>query len=155
MNPVLTYATEHQQKACAALVYHWGIPPDDVDDVCQQAFMRILERNLSHITKPTGYWYRVLRSAAVEYWRRQRYRPVPFSVREDDNDWSRDSEDLRQDVGHQAEVAEALRQVRDVCRTATSKERDALAAKVGGEPMDNARNQRLFHLRKRLRAAVA
>ncbi len=154
MNPVLEYAVEHQTAALAMLANR-QIPPDDLDDVYQYALLRILVANPRNRKGPASYWYKTLRTAIADYWLRCHRQPLHFSHGNGDGELVRDREDPRQDVEHQIEVSETLRQAEDICRAAKPKERDAVAARLRGEPMDNAQRQRLHHLRRRLRAAVA
>ena len=154
MNPVLEYAIEHQTTARAILISH-EVPLDDVDDLCQEATMRILRANPLGCSGPATYWKRALRSVRVDYWRQHHRQPLPFSHSNGDGELVRDREDPAQDIDHQADVLEALRQAGEICRMTTPKERGAMTAHLQGERLNNAQRVRLHHLRKRLRAAVA
>lgn len=154
MNPVIKYAIDHQEAARPMLISH-GIPSHDCDDVFQSAVVRVLITN-PRIRKGTAtYWYKALRSAASQYWRRCSRLPFSFSYIGGDSELTRDREDPRQDLGHQIDVSETLRQAGDIFRAATPKVRGAMTAHLRGERMDNAQRQYLHRLRKRLRAAVA
>ena len=153
MNPVLEYAIEHQAKA-RAILFSRGISSDDLEDVYQYALMRILSANPRNVKEPAGYWYKTLYSAIADHWRRHSRQPLPFT-HGCDGELARDREDPRQDIDRQIDVLEALRQVEDICRAASPKTRDAVTAFLRDEQLNNAQRQRLHHLRKRLRAAVA
>ena len=153
MNPVLEYAIAHRSTA-RAMLFSRGILQADVDDVYQYALMRVLAANPRNRKGPAAYWYKTLYTAIADHWRRHNRQPLPFS-HGCDGELARDREDSRQNIDHQADVLEALRQAGDICRAATPKERGAMTALVQGEQLDNAQRQRLFHLRRRLRAAVA
>ena len=154
MNPVLQYAIEHQATARAILISH-EVPLDDVDDLCQEALVRILRANPADVRGPATYWKRALHSVIVDYWRLHQRQPLPFSHGNGGGEWARDREDPAQDLDRQADVLEALRQAGDICGAATPKARGAMTAHLRGDRLDNAQRQRLFHLRRRLRAAVA
>ena len=154
MNPVLEYATEHQATARAMLLSR-GIPQADVDDIYQYALMRVLAANPRNRKGPAAYWYKTLYTAIADHWCRHNRQPLPFSHGNGDGELARDREDPTQNLDHQVEVLGRLDQVRETYQAATPKERGALIALVQDERLDNAQRQRLFHLRRRLRAAVA
>lgn len=152
MNPILEYAISHQGWARGRLIGRYGIPPDDAEDVVQDAMLRVHMANPTAIN-PQSYWLCALGSAAQEYWRRRKRRPVqPFRYGEE-GELLTDMEDRRQDCGRQAEAAEAMLDARAM---ATPRERDAIQVIMTTKErvLPKWANQRLHHLRKRLRAAA-
>jgi DNA-directed RNA polymerase specialized sigma24 family protein len=152
MNPILEYALANREWARGRLLGRYNIPPDDVEDIVQDAMLRVHMANPDAIN-PQSYWLCALRSAAQEYWRRRKLRPVQHFRYGDEGELLTDMEDRRQDCARQAEATEAMR---DAQAMATPRERDAIQVIMTiKEPvLPKWANQRLHHLRKKLRAAA-
>ncbi len=152
MNPILEYALSNRQWACGRLIGHYSIPPDDVEDIVQDAMLKVHMANPEPIN-PQSYWLCALRSAAQEYWRRRKLRPVQHFRYGEDGTLLTDMEDRRQDCARQAEASEAMCEAQV---KATPRERDAIQVIITMRErvLPNWTKQRLHHLRKRLRAAA-
>ena len=152
MNPVIEYAIEHRATARSVLLSR-GVPEHDLDDIYQHAAVSVLAANPQGTKNPAAYWYKTLFTSIADHWRRHSRQPGPYSHSNGDGELVRDRADSNQDLDRQIDVREALRQAGDICRT--PKEQGAMAAYLRDERLNNAQRQRLHHLRKRLRAAVA
>ncbi len=152
MNAILQYAVSHRGRARGRLIGRYRIPPDDVEDIVQDAMLKVHMASPDAIN-PQSYWLCALRSAALEYWRRRKLRPTqPFAYGEDGAILT-DMEDRRQDSARQVEAVETMREAQAM---ATPREREAItvATTTKERALPNWTKQRLHHLRKRLRAAA-
>lgn len=152
MNPILEYAVDHRAEACGILIRSYGASPDDVDDIVQDAMIKVLRAD-PYDGHRRSYWLSAVRSALYDHWRRRKLRPAwPFNYGED-GALLTDVEDQRQDCSRQAEAAEAIQ---EACAIATPPQRAAVAVLVGsgGLLSPNTLKKHLHHLRKKLRAAA-
>ena len=141
MNPVLSYAIEHQAKAKAILCGIHGVPLDDVDDVAQDVLLNIFLATPGKVDRPGGYWLAALHNTAMRHHQRNARQPLPVT---------RDSADPRQDPEATAIRREALR---DAWAAATPAERRAIV-QVLTEPIPVIPGKTripLCRLRRRLR----
>ena len=152
MNPILEYAVSNREWARGRLIGRYSIPPDDVEDIVQDAMLKVHMANPDAIN-PQSYWLCALWSAAHEYWRRRNRRPTqPFAYGEDGTLLT-DMEDRRQDCARQAVATETMREAQAM---ATPREREAItvAMTTRERVLPAWTKQRLHHLRRKLRAAA-
>ncbi len=152
MNPILEYATSHRAEACGILIGNYGVSPGDVEDIVQDAMIKVLRAD-PYDGHRRSYWLFAVRSALHDYWRRRKLRAAwPFNYSEDGGLLT-DVEDHRQDCARQTEAAEAIQ---EACAIATATQREAIAvlAGSGGSLSPNIMKVQLHKLRKRLRAAA-
>lgn len=153
MNPVLEYATEHQAEACGLLVSRYQVPQGDIEDIVQDAMVRVIQANPDD-RSPRAYWLAVVRTTLFDYWRRRRVRRTWPFVYGEDGTLLTDVEDPRQSCERQAEAIEAIQ---EAWAMATPTEREsmvvAVTAPIGCLP--NRAKQGLNRLRRRLRAMAA
>ena len=142
MNPVLAFAIEHQAVAKGGLRSK-GIPIDDVEDVVQDALVKLLRADPPHAENPPAYWMLTVMSAARTYWRRRRELRLDF-----------DRVDLRQDLETITYQREAIRKTWEAARPS---ERRAIVELLtqNGQPLSPRTKTAMCKLRRRLREEVA
>lgn len=152
MNAILEYAVDHRAEACGVLIRNYGVSPDDVEDIVQDAMIKVFRAD-PYDGHRRSYWLYAVRSALHDHWRRRKLRPAwPFNYGEDGGLLT-DVEDHRYDCARQTEAAEAIQ---EACAIATATQREAIAvlAGSGGSLNPDTMKVQLFKLRKRLRAAA-
>ncbi len=152
MNPILEYATSHRAEACGILIRSYGVSPGDVEDIVQDAMIKVFRAD-PYDGHRRSYWLFAVRSALNDHWRRRKLRPAwPFNYSED-GALLTDVADHRQDCARQVEAAEAIQ---EACAIATASQRAAVAilAGNGGSLGPNIMKVQLHKLRKKLRAAA-
>lgn len=142
MNPVLAYAIEHQGDAKGLLVSK-GVPLDDVEDVVQDALIKLLRADPPHADNPKGYWTLTVITTARTYWRRRRELRLDF-----------DRVDLRQDLESSVSQRETIREAWEGARPF---ERRAIVEMLtqNGRPLSSKTKTAMCKLRCRLREQVA
>lgn len=135
---VLEYAVHHQDATRRILAGVYGVPPDDVEDVAQDAILRVLQAP-RHMDYPEAYWKATLRSAAMTYWQRRKIM-VPLTI---------DPADPHQDLETLVIQRERLREALAAVKLS---EREAISDYVLGVHKSNRSRVAMHRLRRRLRA---
>ena len=143
---VLQFAIDNQESTRRIFVGHFGLRGDDVDDACQELLLRIIRAKPGESDYPKTYWWKVVRSVAMEYFAQRRRMPVTGSL---EDDWmAGDRQDPAAAVEAWEEIAAALAQ-------ATEAEREALMRRLT-RPRETASDRvRIHRFRRRLQAAMA
>ena len=145
MNPIVAYAIEHQEYAKGVLV-NKGVPFDDVEDVVQDALVRVLRARPRHADNPHSYWMRVVINTALSYWRWRRYcEHLPL-----DFDKVDPHQNLESIVGPRETIREAWDAARPFERRAII---DKLTRRSGSFPSKT--KSAISTLRRRLREGAA
>ncbi len=153
MNAVLQYAVTHRAEAHGFLVSRYRVSQDDIEDIVQDAMLRVLRADPDD-RSPRAYWLATVRTTFFNYWRHRRVRPAyPFAYGADGSLLT-DMEDPRQDCARQMEATEAIQEAWAVA-TPTERESMVVAVTAPVRCLPNRAKQGLTRLRKRLRAAVA
>ncbi len=143
MNPVLAYAIEHQADV-KWLLLSKGIPQDDVEDVVQDALIKLLRADPSHADNPKSYWTMTVMSAAHNYWRRRRDSlPLDF-----------DRADSRQNPEMTVSQRETIR---EAWSAASPYQQRAIVEMLtrNGKPLSSKTKTAMCKLRRRLREGAA
>ena len=143
LNPILAYAIEHQADA-KWLLMSKGLPLDDVEDVVQDALVKLLRADPPHADNPKSYWTITVMSAAHTYWRRQRkLLPLDF-----------DKADPRQEL---ESIIGPRETIREVWEAAKPFQRRAIIDKLTRRsgPLPGRTKSAISGLRRRLREGAA
>lgn len=144
MNAVVEYAIHHEGNARRILLGAFHIPPDDLEDVVQDIYLRLLhssECRSGSVDFPISYWWATLRSVAREHWRRRKVRGIMGPLVADYADPYPGPETL----------AIQRQELREVLTAVRPSEREALRDYVLGIPKSNASRVTMHRLRFRLR----